>query len=167
MSNARTADPLQVFRFQVDFAVASLSGGASGPVALCSGAFAECTGLEATMEPKVIVEGGQNYGAHQRVGKVTFATVVLRRGMTRSRDLWQWWDLTTRRGGYTFRLAATVTMFDTAGAAVLAWRLERALPVKFKAADLNARGADIGIEELHLAHEGLSLVPAPSGVRLQ
>jgi hypothetical protein len=31
------------------------------------------------------------------------------------------------------------------------------MPVKFKAADLNAKGTDIGIEELHLAHEGLRL----------
>jgi hypothetical protein len=33
--------------------------------------------------------------------------------------------------------------------------------VKFKAADLNARGTEVGIEELHLAHEGLTLI-APS-----
>ena len=32
------------------------------------------------------------------------------------------------------------------------------MPVKFKAADLNAKGSEIGIEELHLAHEGLVLV---------
>jgi hypothetical protein len=31
------------------------------------------------------------------------------------------------------------------------------LPVKFKAADFNAKGAEVGIEELHLAHEGLRL----------
>ena len=43
-------------------------------------------------------------------------------------------------------------------AAVLTWGLARALPVKFKAADLNARGSEVGIEELHLAHEGLSLL---------
>jgi len=38
------------------------------------------------------------------------------------------------------------------------WALRRAIPVKFKAADLNAKGSEIGIEELHLAHEGLVLV---------
>ncbi len=48
-------------------------------------------------------------------------------------------------------------MLDSAGEPVLTWVLERALPVKFKAADLNARGSEIGIEELHLAHEGLRL----------
>jgi hypothetical protein len=29
------------------------------------------------------------------------------------------------------------------------------MPVKFKTADFNARGADIGVEELHIVHEGL------------
>ena len=151
--------PFHVFRFQVDFAevpVQSADGTAGSAVPLCSGAFAECTGLEASMEPKVIKEGGKNYGAVQRAGPITFATVVLKRGMTRNRDLWNWFVL-VGNGAYAYRLAATVTMKDPADREVLAWRLERALPVKFKAADLNARGTEVGIEELHIAHEGLRL----------
>ena len=38
---------------------------------------------------------------------------------------------------------------------VMGWTLRRAMPVKFKAADLNARGTDVGVEELHIVHEGL------------
>ena len=94
----------------------------SEPTSLCSGAFAECTGLEATMEPKVIKEGGRNYGAAQRVGPVSFATVVLKRGMTTTRDLWKWFQLVAG-GAYAYRLSAEITMQDTAGEAVLAWRL--------------------------------------------
>lgn len=157
MSNDNALTPLHVFRFQVDFLDDSLASGAEGqPKAMCSGAFAECTGLEATMEPKVIKEGGRNDGALQRVGPVTHATVVLKRGMTSTRDLWQWFSLVSG-GAYSHRLSATVTVSDHAGNPVLAWKLRRALPVKFKAADLNARGTEVGIEELHLAHEGLSL----------
>ena len=40
---------------------------------------------------------------------------------------------------------------------MLTWVLDRALPVKFKAAEFNAKGSEVGIEELHLAHEGLRL----------
>ena len=158
--------PLHVFRFQVDFLQDSLGKeGEHAPVTLCSGAFSECTGLEATMEPRVIKEGGRNYGAAQRAGGVTFATVVLKRGMTTTRDLWRWWELVNGTGAYAYRLSAEVKMFgpnpdarvDELGEPVLTWRLSRALPVKFRAADLNARSTEIGIEELHLAHEGLSL----------
>jgi len=152
--------PLHVFNFQVDFEKDPLSGGGNAPVPLCSGAFSECTGLEATMEPKVIKEGGRNYGVIQRTGPVTFATVVLKRGMTTTRDLYKWFEL-VGNGSYAYRLAAIITMFDRSGAGKLSWRLEKAIPVKFKASDLNAKSTEVGIEELHLAHEGLSLLSPP------
>jgi hypothetical protein len=38
--------------------------------------------------------------------------------------------------------------------------------VKFKAADLNAKNTEVGIEELHLAHEGLTLLPDPKVAQL-
>jgi phage tail-like protein len=115
------------------------------------------------MEPKVIKAGGANYGPAQRVGPVTFATVVLKRGMTTTRDLWNWFQ-TVAGGGYSYRLDARITMQSPSGQAVLTWVLDRALPVKFKAADLNAKGTEVGIEELHLAHEGLRLeLPAGGG----
>ena len=157
--------PLNVFRFHVDFHTDSLTTGGGEPVPLCSGAFAECSGLEATMEPKVIKEGGRNYGDAQRMGSVTFATVVLKRGMTVSRDLWKWFELVTQNGAYSYRLAAIIRMYNNSGEERLAWKLDKALPVKFKAADLNARGTDVAIEELHLVHEGLSLV-RPSNVSI-
>lgn len=149
--------PLHVFNFHVTFKRdALLTAGSHDEVPLCSGAFAECTGLEATVEPKVIKVGGNNYGTAQRMGRVTFATVVLKRGMTSTRDLWNWFQLVAG-GSYAYRLAVEIEMRDHGGNPVLTWNLARAMPVKFKAADLNARGTELGIEELHLAHEGLSL----------
>lgn len=150
-----TLPPLHVFRFHVRFR--RVAGEASGPEDICSGAFSECTGLEATMEPKVIKAGGMNYGAVQRAGPVTFATVVLKRGMTKTRDMTTWFQLVAG-GSYAYRLAAEIEMQDTAGQKVLTWGLDNCLPVKFKAADLNAKGNDVGVEELHLAHEGLRLL---------
>jgi phage tail-like protein len=144
--------PLQVFRFEISFRQV----GGSGAVEICSGAFAECTGLEATMEPKVIKVGGRNYGAIQRPGPVSFATVVLKRGMTKTRDLFDWYQ-TVAGGRYEYRLSAEITMLNSAGQPAITWGLDNCMPVKFKAADLNARGTEIGIEELHLAHEGLRL----------
>jgi phage tail-like protein len=143
--------PLIAFRFHIRF---KKDG---SEVAVCSGAFAECTGLEATMEPKIIKAGGSNYGAAQRAGSVSFATVVLKRGMTATRDLWNWFQL-VGGGGYGYRLSAEIEVQDISGRPAITWGLERCLPVKFKAADLNAKGSEVGIEELHLAHEGLRLL---------
>lgn len=150
--------PLHVFRFHVDFKQDALRGKPrASSVPLCSGAFSECTGLEATMEPKEIKAGGLNWGPAQRAGPVTFATVVLKRGMTSTRDLWQWFQL-VGGGAYAYRLSAEIQMRDTRDRTVLTWVLRRALPVKLKAAELNARGTEVGVEELHLAHEGLHLI---------
>jgi len=150
--------PLQVFNFHVTFRRDALLGPPDGSeVTLCSGAFAECTGLEATVEPKVIKAGGNNYGPLQRMGRVSFATVVLKRGMTTTRDLWNWFQHVCG-GFYAYRLSVEIEMRDSSSEPVLIWALARALPVKFKAADLNARGTEIGIEELHLVHEGLTLI---------
>ena len=150
--------PLQVFNFHVTFKRDALLGPPDGSeVTLCSGAFAECTGLEATVEPKVIKAGGSNYGPLQRMGRVSFATVVLKRGMTTTRDLWNWFQHVCG-GFYAYRLSVEIEMRDGNSEPVLIWALARALPVKFKAADLNARGTEVGVEELHLAHEGLHLM---------
>lgn len=149
---------IRPFRFHVDFKTDSLSQSTNQSVSICHGAFAECTGLEVTMEPKVIKEGGNNYGAPQRAGTVAFSTVVLKRGMTTNRNLWTWFEAVAN-GGYSYRLSVTINVYNIQGEAVLAWKLDKAMPIKFKAADLNAKAAEVGIEELHLAHEGLSVVP--------
>lgn len=148
------------FRFQVQFKENRLGGqGNPKDFLLCNGAFSECTGLEATMEPKVIKEGGRNYGVAQRTGPVTFGTVILKRGVTDASDLWKWFEL-VHSGGYSYRLDVTVRLLDeTFTTEVFSWKLVRALPVKFKAGDLNAKGGEVLVEELHLAHEGLQFQP--------
>ncbi|MGA3132235.1 MAG: phage tail protein [Terracidiphilus sp.] len=152
-SNALT--PLHVFKFHVDFFTDSLSDGAShSQFQVCSGSFAECTGLEATMEPKTIREGGRNYGAAQRAGGITFATVVLKRGISLNQNLYQIFNKEAI-GKFAPRMQVTINVYDINGLAVFAWQLDRAMPIKYKFADLNSRNGEIGIEELHLVHEGL------------
>lgn len=147
--------PLHVFRFQVDFFTDSLSGqGSQEQFQVCSGAFAECTGLEATMEPKVIKEGGRNYGAAQRAGGTTFATVILKRGISSNQNLYQIFN-TMAIGTFAPRMQVTINLFDNSGVAVMAWQLDKAMPIKYKFSDMNAKNSEVGIEELHLAHEGL------------
>src|SRR5688572_8663959 len=109
MSVQQEAYPFHVFRFEVSFQEVWLNNSAPPKdLALCSGAFQECTGLEATMEPKVIKAGGQNYGPSQRSGPVTFGTVILKRGITKTRDLWNWFYLLNGQGKYAYRLSVTI-----------------------------------------------------------
>ncbi len=130
---------------------------AQSPEQICGGAFSEISGLEATVEPFQIQEGGRNYGAHQRVGRVSFAPVTLRRGLSTTRHLWDWFNHVYRGGAYGHRLDVEIAILrpDLSGPPSLLWRLRRALPVRLRLADLRASGTELAIEELHLAHEGL------------
>jgi phage tail-like protein len=157
--------PFHLFRFAVEFRREG-----DPDLDICRGAFAECTGLEATMETKTIKAGGANFGAYQRAGRVTFATVILKRGITTSRDLWKWFSAVNEQGKYAVRLDVTITVGGHSetpappgnpGAKAptepgITVRLFRAMPVKFKCGDLNAKAPEVGIEELHLVHEGLT-----------
>ena len=156
--NPEMAAPIALFNFHVEFDLVKLGEAkSSGTPDICFGSFAECTGLEATMEPKVIKSGGANYGAAQRVGPVTFGTVVLKRGLTTNRDLWKSFAAVTERALGVIRFNVKITVLGPGGETAFTVSLARALPVKFKCGDLNARATEVGIEELHLAHEGLSL----------
>jgi len=151
--------PLGVFRFHVNFTLARPNGTENDPRPLCGGAFSECTGLEATLEPKSIKVGGVNYGETHRAGRVTFATVVLKRGVSKNRDLWNWFHLVAG-GGYAYRLNAEITQMgfnaQQQEVPVIIWRMKNALPTKFRTADYNATFTQIAIEELHFVHEGLT-----------
>lgn len=151
------------FRFEVTL---SAEG---GPV-LCAGAFSEVSGLEVTMEPKTIQEGGRNWGEVQRSGPTKFATVILKRGVTRVNDLWSWFDAVTRGGNYGYRMTGAIAVKGNPPVSleaqpgdpvepvvVMTWRLANVLPVKFKGPDLSATANQVAVEELHLVHEGLTL----------
>jgi phage tail-like protein len=139
---------------------------------LCAGVFSEVSGFELTMEPKVIKEGGRNWGEHQRSGPTKFAPMVFKRGVTTVNDLWALFDITTRQSYYGYRLSGEITLLGnpttspaTGGGGsqtvtdnpLLVWKLTGVLPTKFKGPDLNGSASQVAIEELTLVHEGLEL----------
>ncbi len=153
-----TETPYSVFNFHVAIAVPAATGGSS--TQLCKGSFSEVSGLEASMEAKAIRSGGRNHGAIQKPGPVNFATVVLKRGMASSRDMWNWWRLFSAAPKSAFkdsRCTVHITLQDHQQKPVVVWVLENAMPVKFKAGDLSAKSNDAAIEELHFVHEGLTI----------
>src|SRR5690606_49278 len=97
-------DPLPAFNFQIALleAVAlsddgpALAAGASalgvaGDLAgLVSGGFAECTGLDSTIEILDYAEGGVNDRLHRLPGRASFGNLTLKRGMGLGDDLWLW-----------------------------------------------------------------------------
>ena len=154
-----TEVPHGVFNFHVAIEVPDMKGANSAQ--LCKGSFSEVSGLEATMEVKAIRSGGRNHGAFQRPGPINFSTVVLKRGLASSRDLWNWWKLFSADPKFSTgaRCKVRITLQDGEQKPALVWVLENAMPVKLKTSDLSAKGNDAAIEELHLVHEGLTIEP--------
>lgn len=153
---------LPLFRFRIDFHSTTIDDPKSGAAQpICSGQFSEVSGFEASMEPHTITEGGRNWGEIHRAGKTNFATLVLKRGMTSDRGLWTWFQ-GVANGSYAYRLNAKVVMLgaaeDTTGSGLMSWEFANCLPIKLKAADLSSSSSEIGIEELHLNHEGMKLL---------
>ncbi len=130
---------------------------------LCQGLFSEVSGLELTMEPKVISEGGRNWGEIQRVGTTKFSPIVLKRGITQHNDLWSWFDTVSRGNNYGYRMQGEIVVYgpglDDSKERIpaITWKLGGVLPTKFKGADLSSTAAQVAIEEVHLAIESLTI----------
>jgi len=164
------------FRFRI-----SLYNGSKDQL-LCAGYFSEVSGFDLTMQPKVITEGGRNWGDLQRSGATKFAPMILKRGVTSINDLWNWFDITTRQSNYGYRLEGEIVVLGNPTATpmagkgkgshsgqtikdspIMTWKLVGVLPTKFKGPDLSATASQVAIEELHLVHEGLELVRPAAG----
>lgn len=146
------AHPFTAFNFLVEVQVSGING------KLASAAFSECDGLEMTMEVKTIREGGRNSGPVHMIGPVGYAQLTLKRGMTSNVDLWRWFERTNGRGNGGLRGVAEVITLAADGKEQLRFRLGGCLPVKLKAAALNAKDGQIAIEEMQVAYESLELV---------
>jgi phage tail-like protein len=132
---------------------------------LCRGYFSEVTGLEMTMEPRAIPEGGRNWGEIQRIGQTKFTPIVLKRGITHLQDLWTWFDAVTRGQNYGYRLHGKIKVLgneldeNKQPKTVMTWSLDGVLPTRFKGPDLSSTASQVAIEEVTLIHESLTLDP--------
>lgn len=156
-ASAPDARPFTAFNFSVEITLDGVDG-VSNPI--CGAAFSECDGLEITLEPKTIREGGRNNGPIHLAGAMSYGQLTLKRGMTNSFDLWKWFEqlATPGKGGY--RTSASVIMLAADGIAEQArFELTGCLPVKLKAPALNAKDGLVAVEEIQIAYETMRLKP--------
>jgi phage tail-like protein len=148
--------PFTAFNFTVEI----YPDGASAPLA--EAAFAECDGLEMTMDVKTIREGGANDRAIRVPGVVNYSNLTLKRGMTGNFDLWKWAQDSI--ADPALRANAEVVLLAADGKTERArFQLHRCLPVKFKAPALNAKDGTVAIEEFQLAYEKFDIVQPRGG----
>jgi phage tail-like protein len=123
---------------------------------LANAAFAECDGLEMSMEVKTIRQGGDNGRQIRLNGAVSYGQLTLKRGMSENFDLWDWFRDSV--ADPRLRANAEVVLLAPDGNTVRArFVLSRCVPIKLKAPGLNARDGQIAIEEFQMAYETLAL----------
>jgi phage tail-like protein len=151
-ANETVRYPFNAFNFSVEINVEGVSN------KVCNASFAECDGLEMSMEVKTIREGGNNGQQIRLAGPISYGTLTLKRGMTPTFDLWDWFSAMLRPGNAKLRASAEVVLLAADGSTERArFVLSRCVPVKLKAPAMNAKDGIIAIEEFQLAYESLTL----------
>src|SRR4030042_5308146 len=114
--------------------------------------FQGCSGLEAETEVMSFEEGGVNDRPHKLPGRTRFSNVSLKRVITESSALWDWYNKVMH--GLVERKNMSIILYDAKANEVKRWSFDPAYPVKWSGPGLNANENTMGIETLEITHEG-------------
>jgi phage tail-like protein len=188
MARSSTQDPLEKFRFRVTvIAVSPDLNGIAETVGAFSSAdtaakklavmlrlgFSEVTLPRTTISEIPYRENIDGYRFQKTPGLVRYEPVTLKRGVTKSRDLYDWLRLVNdelallgvaneltgnvRKGprqSEGFRKDVVIEVLDREGKPVKGWYLFNSWPTSYKPGDdLNAQAEDKLVEELTLTYE--------------
>src|SRR5262245_12906728 len=118
------------------------------------GHFTECSEMGVSVEAIAYREGGVGEVGHRLPGRVEYADIRLRYGLTSSADLWQWFMSAVK--GKVERRNVSIVMLDSDGATeVLRWNLINAWVREWRGALLDALGQEAAIESVTLVFETL------------
>jgi phage tail-like protein len=116
--------------------------------------FMECSGLSSETDVIEYREGGDPF-VRKLPGLTRYGRIVLRRGLTDNRELWDWRQTVVT--GQIQRRSGVIVLMDDARKEVLRWRFVEGWPVKYEGPVLNARSSEVAIESIEIEHEGLEL----------
>lgn len=124
---------------------------------IAQASFSECNGLGSHTEVIENREGGDNGTVRKLPGRTSFSDITLKWGLTSSTELWLWRQQIV--DGNVLRKNGSIVIFDLANSIEVArWNFVRAWPAKWDGSPLTAKGNDIAVDTLVLAHEGLTRV---------
>lgn len=134
-------DPYKDFRFQVE-----IDG-------IASSRFLECTGLGSEVAVIEYREGGDPTAVRKLPGRASFSDITLKRGITESRDLYDWHRSLLQ--GQIDRRNGKIILLDDGGAEVVRWVFREAWPRKWEGPELNAMNNEVAIETFVLTCESI------------
>ncbi|MCB0113726.1 MAG: phage tail protein [Caldilineaceae bacterium] len=136
-------DPLLTFKYRIE-----IQG-------IEAGAFSEISGLQVEIETHDYREGGVNRTLYKLAGPTRYpASLVLKRGVVDATLLWDWQQEIVE--GRVTRRSGSIILMDSAGAERRRWNFRDAYPIRWRGPDLRAGTAEVAVETLELAHNGLT-----------
>lgn len=155
---ATTAEILTSCRFYLELAL-------DGSVDPVDAVFLECKGFKRTQEIIEVVEvtaqpwGSASNGCVVRTkipGNPKSGNLTLRRGLTRSKALWNWFEEVEKGNWAKQRRDGSLTLYDQQSASQARYEFRGAWPTGYTLTDLNAQSSDYEVEELELAVEAFT-----------
>lgn len=137
-------DPYPEHNFRVEIEGLTLAG------------FMECTGLESETEVIEYREGDWFRGIRKLPGLTRFGNISLKRGVTKSTELYEWRKSIIR--GEIQGKTGNISLLDEKGEPVAVWVFFDGWPCRLSGPDLNALESGVAIEELVICHQGLERV---------
>jgi len=135
-------DPFRAFNFKIEI------GGVT------EGHFTEVSGLGAKVTPISYREAGNSQVVHYVPGRVEYSEITLRYGVTRSRELFDWFK--TGVTGHVQRKNLSIVLVDADGTTeVVRWNLVNAWATEWRGALLDAHSQEVAIESLTLVCESM------------
>ena len=144
-SNQGTGWPLPKFYFKVGI-------GDLGTVL-----FQEVSGLETETQQLEYRHGNNAQFSPVKIpGIAKFGNVNLKRGFfAKDNKFWEWYN--QMRSNTVQRVPIAIQLLDEGGNPTMAWTLNNAWPTKITSADLDAKGHEVAVETLEIAHEGMTI----------
>ena len=150
-----TKYPYRVYNFKVDIGTDR------------AGAFSECTGLDSSNDVIDYREGVDPQNRTKKLpGLPKYSNITLKYGVIDGElKTFQDWIQNTRDGSIDhvagMRHPVTITLCDDNGNPKMEWELANAWCTKWTGAGLNAKGNEVAVESLEIAHEGINVWKAP------
>ncbi|MDR1669894.1 MAG: phage tail protein [Oscillospiraceae bacterium] len=134
--------PFTRFKYKVDF-----GGSEAG--------FSEITGFDASIDIVEYREGNMTPPTPIKLpGLRKYSNIVFKWGLTSSMDAYNWMSPSFETD--IERKTVSVTLLNENGEEVATWQIVQAWPVKYTGPEFNATSSEVAIEQLELAHEGLT-----------
>lgn len=141
MATGDRIDPYAAFNFTVEIDGVTTAG------------FNEVSGLDVESDVIDYRTGERENIVTKLPGLKKNPNISLKRGFTRSDELWKWRKAVM--DGKTERRSGAIVLHGEDRAPVLRWTFKDGWPSKLAGPALNAKNNEVAIETLEIAHEGL------------